>query len=147
MHSNQKRRGYCTPTPLFQELVDRGLALSCGEARRLVRAGRAFINEDVATDEAMTVTSLTPIRVMKGAEYVIPEGAESCGGQKVDPLDMAEEVISTLCCDILQDICTTGHLVPETYERVMDLAVGRGALAEMIGGCRFSPVVNQEGRL
>ncbi|GAB6965991.1 hypothetical protein JCM25156A_00280 [Komagataeibacter kakiaceti JCM 25156] len=146
MHSNQKRRDYCTLNPLFQELVDRGLASSCGEARRLVRAGWVFIDEDVATDEAMAVTSLTFIRVQPGMEFALSEGFEGCSGQKVDPLDAAEGFIVLLCSDILRELCTTGHLTPETYATLSDLAVGQGALKEMIEECRFGPVMNQKGR-
>jgi tyrosyl-tRNA synthetase len=43
--------------PLFALLVKAGLAESNGEARKLVRGNGARINDEVASDEKLTVTS------------------------------------------------------------------------------------------
>lgn len=150
MHSGQgKGSDHYSILPLFHELVRRGLAESYGDARRLVRSGRVSVNKGMVGDETMIVTNLTEINVGMDAghrTFSIPEGYATRGGQQVDPLELAEEVISAFCSEILCEICTTGHLTLETYGQLSELAFTRGALAEMIGAHRFGPVVNQGDR-
>jgi ribosomal protein S4 len=67
--------------PLFAEVRDRWPALSNGEARRLIRAGRVSVNGSIVFDEGVPVTSADLI-ALGGPENqpLASEARHSTGG-------------------------------------------------------------------